>query len=134
MKRNLPALSIALACALGYQGDATADDITIDHSPFVSSASRNDVLADLHAYKLAGVNPWSMGYNPLRSFRSTRTRAEVTAEYLHDRRAVAAMHGEDSGSGWLAQIRTAPVTSAHMAISPARNSRAEPQGASVIVH
>ena len=71
-----------------------------------SQATRTAVQADLGAYKKAGVNPWSTAYNPLKSFQSTRSRAEVTAEYLASRDAVAAMTREDSGSSYLAARRT----------------------------
>lgn len=43
---------------------------------------------------------------PLHRFRSTKTRAEVTAEFLRSRDAVAAMTGEDSGSFHLSQQKT----------------------------
>lgn len=52
-----------------------------------------------------GVSPWSSAYNPLATFKSQRTRAEVTAEYLASRNAVAAFTSEDSGSAFLAQHR-----------------------------
>ena len=107
MKRNLPFASLVAAIALGYSGVARADDITIDPTPFVSTASRADVRAELEAYRKSGVNPWARSYNPLRHFRSERTRAEVTAEYIAERKAVAALNGEDSGSQYLARTRRA---------------------------
>jgi hypothetical protein len=64
--------------------------------------TRAQVQADLATYQKSGVNPWSMSYNPLASFKSERTRAEVQAEYIDSRNAVAAMTGEDSGSAYLA--------------------------------
>ena len=59
------------------------------------------VQAELAAYKSAGVNPWSISYNPLRDFRSTTTREAVTAEYLATREEAHALTSEDSGSEWL---------------------------------
>ena len=53
--------------------------------------------------RATGDNPWSTSYNPLKSFRSERTRAEVTAEYLASRNQVSAFTGEDSGAAYLAQ-------------------------------
>ena len=47
------------------------------------------------------LNPWSSSYNPLKSFRSAKTRAEVTAEYIASRDEVHAFTSEDSGSEWL---------------------------------
>jgi len=87
---------------------AMADDITIDPTPFVSTATRAEVVAELGRFKSAGRSPWSILYNPLATFRSTKTRAEVHAEYLRSRDNVAAMNGEDSGSTLLAR-RPAPV-------------------------
>jgi hypothetical protein len=104
MKRHVHLLAFALAIAgMGYSGITRADDITIDPVPFSSTKSRDEVRAELDAYRKAGVNPWSMGYNPQRYFHSTRTREEVTAEYIRERDAVAAMTGEDSGSVYLAE-------------------------------
>jgi hypothetical protein len=77
---------------------------------FVSTRSRADVQAELVAYKQAGVNPWSIQYNPLRQFKSTATRAEVTAAYIAARDEVAALHGEDSGSSYLAQGPRTPAS------------------------
>lgn len=61
--------------------------------------------AELAQFKQAGTSPWSMPYNPLRSFTSNTTRAEVTAQYMDSRNQVAALNGEDSGSAYLAQYR-----------------------------
>jgi hypothetical protein len=103
MKLHLSATFIAAsALAFGLVGGAHADDITIDPVPFVSTKSRAQVQAELREYKRAGVNPWSMSYNPLASFRSTRSRAEVTGEFLANRDHVRALNGEDSGSAYLA--------------------------------
>lgn len=96
---------IALAIAAIASGAALADDITIDTNPFTSTASRAEVQAELKQYQRSGVNPWSTQYNPLKSFQSTRSRAEVTAEYLASRSRVAAFTGEDSGAAFLAQNR-----------------------------
>ncbi|MGJ0223515.1 hypothetical protein ACQUZK_08955 [Streptococcus pyogenes] len=116
MRRNPSFISIALAaCALGYTGVAGADDITIDPVPFVPSASRAEVRAEMEAFKKSGVNPWSIRYNPTHDFRSARTRAEVTAEYIRERDAVAAMNGEDSGSRYLAEVREAGRSPVYLA-------------------
>ncbi len=116
MRRNLSLCSIAVAAwALGHSGVALADDITIDPVPFVPSASRAEVRADLEAFRKSGVNPWSIRYDPVRNFRSGKTRAEVTAEYIRERDAVAAMNGEDSGSRYLAEMRQAGRSPVHLA-------------------
>ena len=98
---NRYALAIALA-SIAAAGQAFADDITVETTPFVPSLSRAQVQQELAKFKAAGVNPWSQAYNPLKSFRSTASRADVTAEYVRSRDAVAAITGEDSGSAFLA--------------------------------
>ena len=116
MKRSLRLLSLAFfAGAMSHSGLSLADDITVDPVPFVSSASRADVEADLNAYKKSGVNPWSIRYDPLLNHRSNRTRAEVTAEFIAHRGTVAAMTGEDSGSKYLAELRDVGRDSTYLA-------------------
>ncbi|WBY03311.1 DUF4148 domain-containing protein [Ramlibacter tataouinensis] len=95
-------IALALATFVAA-GSAFADDITIDPTPFQSTATRAQVQAELAAYKKAGVNPWSTTYSPLRSFVSTKSRAEVVGEYIQARDRVAAMTREDSGSAYLAR-------------------------------
>ena len=95
-------IAFALATAV-VAGSALADDITIDTTPFQSTATRAQVQADLASYKKAGVNPWSTTYSPLRSFESSKSRAQVSSEYVASRDRVAAMTREDSGSAYLAR-------------------------------
>lgn len=99
---NRYALAIALA-TLAAAGQVFADEVTLDTTPFVSSATRAQVQADLQQFRAAGVNTLADDYNPLRQFRGAKTRAEVTAEFLRSRNVVAAMTGEDSGSFYLSQ-------------------------------
>ncbi len=116
MNRNQRLVTIAfLASALGYSGGAHADDITIDPSPFVSSTSRTEVRAELDAFKKSGINPWATHYDLLRNFKSSKTRAQVTAEYISERDAVASMNGEDSGSNYLAGLRHAERAPVYLA-------------------
>ena len=100
MNRTL--IASVLAIAAGSANVAFADDITIDPHPFTPSLTRGEVQAQLQQYKAAGANPWSTSYNPLARFQSSRTRADVTAEFLQARDEVAALNGEDSGSSWIA--------------------------------
>lgn len=104
-RKTVIALVLASAAAAGnaFAGTSLAGDISVEATPFVSSVSRADVQAELRQYKQAGVNPWSMAYNPLRDFVSTKTRAEVTAELQASRDQVAAFTREDSGSAYLAR-------------------------------
>lgn len=101
---------------------ALADDITIDTTPFVSTATRAEVQAELKAFKQSRVNPWSMQYNPLAHFTSKRTRAEVVAEFMDARDSVAAFNSEDSGSAYLARRDSDASASTRVAGRP-RNSR-----------
>jgi hypothetical protein len=100
MNRFFIASALAVAAAATMSA-ARADDITIDPHPFVSTRSVGEVQQELQQYKAAGVNPWSTSYNPLASFRSTTTRAQVTADFVAARDEVAALGGEDSGSMYL---------------------------------
>jgi hypothetical protein len=94
--------AIALVIATAAAGNAFADDITIDPTPFTSSMSRAEVQADLQQFRQSGVNPWSKSYDPLAGFRSERSLAEVRAEYIAARDVVAAQGSEHGGAMVLA--------------------------------
>ena len=104
-RKTAIALVLASVAAAGnaFAGTALAGDITIDTTPFTSDRTRAEVQAELVQFKQSGVNPWSITYNPQRDFRSTKTRAQVTAEYQASRDQVAAFTREDSGSAYLAR-------------------------------
>lgn len=108
MKFKIASAALAVAAA----GNAFAESPLIVNEPFVSTRTRAEVQAELHAFKQGGVNPWSISYNQLRDFRSNLSREQVVAEYLAARNEVAAMSGEDSGSAHLAQgpARVAPAS------------------------
>jgi len=101
--RNFATARVLAATA--FAGTAFADDITVDNTAFASSKTRAEVQAELAQFKQAGTSPWSIQYNPLKSFKSTASRAEVTAQYIASRDTVNALTGEDSGSTFLAQHR-----------------------------
>ena len=103
MNRNIASALVITFAAVA--GNAFADDITIDTTPFTSTKSRAEVLVDLTQFQQAGNSPWARSYNPLTTFQSTATRAEVVAGYMADRDQVAAFGGEDSGSQYMAQHR-----------------------------
>jgi len=94
---------VVVAAGAAAAVDARADDITVDPTPFVSSVSRAQVNEELRQFRASGVNPWADDYNPVLLARSTRSRADVMAEYRADRSEVAAFTGEDSGSTYLAR-------------------------------
>jgi hypothetical protein len=121
MNRNI-ASALVLAFSAVAAGSAFADDITIDTTPFVSTKTRAEVQADLAQYKKAGVNPWSTSYNPLKTFQSTKTVAQVRAEAIAARNSgeIEALYGEDSGSAYLKQALANPTyRSATLAGTPA---------------
>ena len=96
------ALCLSLA-AVAAAGSALADDITIDPFPFVSTATRAEVMEELRQHRTSGINAHADDYNPLAQFRSTLTRAEVMAQFHASRNEMAAFSGEDSGSVHLAR-------------------------------
>lgn len=111
MNRNF---ALALCIATAAAGNAFADDITVEATPFVSTMSRAQVQEEMMQARAAGIDPWAQDYDHLAAFRSERTRAEVTAEYTAERDNVAALYGEDSGSVLLAR-RDLPAPVAHVA-------------------
>jgi hypothetical protein len=94
--------SILAVTAAAFSVNALAETPGVDNS-FVPQKTRAEVQAELARYKAAGVNPWSTQYNPLRSFRSAASRDAVTAEYIANREAVAALNSE-GGSGTFAAL------------------------------
>ena len=98
MKRTIIAICLAAA------GSAFADDITIEATPFVSTRSRAEVIAEMQQARTE-VNPWADSYDQLQAFHGTMSRAEVVAEYLLSRDEVQAFNGEDSGSMYLMAAR-----------------------------
>ena len=66
---------ITVVLAASFAG-AFADELpALPTDSFVSTKTRAEVQAELAEYQKAGVNPWSICYNPLKSFHSTKTRA-----------------------------------------------------------
>ena len=112
------ALALLLA-ASAAAGNAFADDITVETVPFASTASRAEVVGQLAAFRASGANPWALEFDALAGFKGTRSRAQVTAEYLAERDKVAAFTGEDSGSGYLAQDRDGDAPALRLAGQPA---------------
>ncbi|MDB5873379.1 MAG: hypothetical protein JWQ07_2821 [Ramlibacter sp.] len=106
MNRNIAS---ALVLAAAMTGNAFADDITVDHTPFIAQKSRAEVQAELAQFKAAGVNPWATSYNQLAGFASAKSRLEVASDYIASREAVSALNGEDSGSAYLAKTAARPT-------------------------
>ena len=95
----------ATTAAAAGAGNVLADDIGVDSTPFHSTATRAEVLAELASFSRSATNPWADEYNPLVSMRSEQTRAEVRAQYIAARDQVAALTGEDSGSMTMGRAR-----------------------------
>ncbi|HSV51432.1 MAG TPA: DUF4148 domain-containing protein [Burkholderiaceae bacterium] len=110
MNRNI-ASALVLAFSAVAAGNALADDITIDTTPFVSSKTRAEVQAELVQYKKAGINPWSTSYNPVAYFRAEKSRDQVRTELAAARVSgeLDNLYREDSGSAYLTQVASTPV-------------------------
>lgn len=102
---------ITAVLVAGFAGSALAESpLAVPQAPFASTKTRAEVQAEFVAYQRAGVDPWSIGYNPMHDFRSTTTREAVVAEFIATRGEVDAMTGEDSGSQWFrSAARAAPA-------------------------
>jgi hypothetical protein len=103
-------LFVAALSTAAFAAQADAFDAPEFAKQFNGSKSRAEVQAELGQYKQSRVNPWSTTHNPLASFKSDRTRAQVQADYIASRNRVAAFTGEDSGSSYLAGNRPAQAT------------------------
>lgn len=111
----LAAIAFASVSAGAFANTGLVGDISVETRPFVSTKTRAEVRAELDAYKKSGVNPWARSYNPLAHFKSTRTPEQVAAEYVAHRDAANALHGEDSGSAFLAAQAAAAQQATRMA-------------------
>lgn len=94
-----------LAVAAMASGNAYADDITIDTTPFVSTKTRAEVRAEVmgqaEALRLAS-SEWSM--NQAAQPQSAYTSAQAKADYIASRSEVHALTAEDSGSSYFASL------------------------------
>lgn len=114
MKRNLASAlaigataAIAVAVAALGPGNAYADDITIDTTPFVSSKTRAEVRAEFMGQRplaTADATEWAMQHNEVPHMTSGYTSQQARAEFIASRREVSALTGEDSGSMYLARM------------------------------
>lgn len=96
----------SLAAAAIASGNAYADDITIDTTPFVSTKTRAEVRAGAMGPSLtSAASEWAMQMNDATTPRSAYTRAQARAEYISARDEVNSRNAEDSGSSYLATLR-----------------------------
>ena len=116
MNRKI-ALTFVLASAAATS--AFAETPMVDARPFKASMTREQVQAELQQHRQTGIDVYADGYNPLAGFRSTRTRAEVTAEFMASRDMVSALNSEDSGSRYLARREMPRAVGPQLASLPA---------------
>jgi hypothetical protein len=100
-------IAVTFVLASIAAGAALAETPMVDTKPFQPTLTRAQVQAELAQHRKGGIDRYADGYNQIGEFRSVRTRAEVTAEFLASRDLVSAFTGEDSGSVYLAR-RQAP--------------------------
>ena len=109
--------TLIAAIALVAASSAFAESPLAGNTPFTGAKSRTEVQAELQQYQAAGVNPWDQNYDQLRGLQSTKTRAQVTAEFLQSRDQTAALTREDSGSAYLS-LRTPSIAAPIVAGQP----------------
>lgn len=96
-----------LAVAAIASGNAYADDITIDNTPFVGSRTRADVRAEVTGQSAGPSNSsseWAMQMNQPARLDSGYTSDAAKAEYIAARDEVKALNAEDSGSSYFATL------------------------------
>ncbi|RYF39889.1 MAG: hypothetical protein EOO25_13870, partial [Comamonadaceae bacterium] len=101
MNRSALALAAVLS-TVGFAAQAETPDPSGQYAKAVTqqqAAVQAEGAKSTHAAAPGNsANPWSTRFNQLDGFRSERTRAEVTADYIASRSRVAAFTGEDSGA------------------------------------
>jgi hypothetical protein len=105
-------VAVATIAAAFLSTNAYADDPTIDTTVFVSTKSRAEVRAEVMSQRdqiTAAGGEWAGQQNEQRPFQSAYTAEQVRSEYKAARNEVRMMNGEDSGSSYLAQLRSAPT-------------------------
>ena len=112
-------LTLSAVLLAAFAGSALADDPTVVNDRFTSAKSRAEVNAELSAYRATGVNPWATSYQPLKYFQSSASREAVVADYMASRSEVQALTSEDSGSAYLAQMRSTQLPVSTFAGTPA---------------
>lgn len=125
MNRNLAsALSITTTAAAVFAaaaiaaGNAYADDITIDNTPFVSTKTRAEVRAEVMGqseFLRVASSEWSMQLSQETQPKSTYTREQAKADYIAARDEVKARTAEDSGSSYFAALPRGSAPSVFMA-------------------
>jgi hypothetical protein len=106
------------AVAAIASGNAYADDITIDDTPFVSTRTRAEVRAEVIGQSESLRNAsseWAMQMNEPARPNSAYTREAAQAEYIASRDEVNARNAEDGGSSYFAALPRSTGASLFMA-------------------
>jgi hypothetical protein len=117
-------IAIAAAATLAatlMSGNARAEGPIGDLRIAVGARSVDDVKAEVRMHRAqitSQSGEWTQQQSTELPTASGYTRANARADYLAAREAVRAMNAEDSGSGYLAQMR--PRAPLHMASTAAR--------------
>ena len=115
---GIAAVATLAATSIAFTpGDALADDITMDTMKFVSSASRDDVRAIVKAQPalvLQAASEWALQDNRAPRVQSAYTGAQARAAFIIERREVAALNAEDSGSNSPWVLKSRPADTATM--------------------
>ena len=122
MDRNLASVLVlastavlAVVLAATGSGNAYADDITVDTTPFTSTKTRAEVQSELFsqaAQARSGAREWAMQSNHQLAPKSDWSRQQAQAEYKASRAYVSAVSGEDSGSAYFIKSASARGASA----------------------
>lgn len=104
MTTNRLAVIAALSFA-AVAAQAETPDLSGQFATRVQSTTARAQVVQAAQAPRQGVSPWSIQYNPLATFKSQKSRAEVRDELLRNRDAVTALTAEDSGSAYLATQR-----------------------------
>jgi hypothetical protein len=95
------------AIAAIVSGNAYADDITIDDTPFVSTKTRAEVRAEVigqsESLRTAS-SEWAMQMNEPAQPNSAYTREAAQAEYIASRDEVNSRNAEHGGSSYFAAL------------------------------
>ena len=108
----------ALCVAAIASGNAYADDITVDNTPFVSSRTRAEVQAEVMGQSellRTASGEWATQLTQAPQPQSAYTRAQAKAEYIASRSEVNALTAEDSGSSYFARLPRGMSTSVILA-------------------
>ena len=105
-------VAFATIAAAFLSSNAYAETPTIDTTVFVSTLSRAEVRAEVMSHRdqvTAAGGEWATQQNEQRPFQSAYTAEQIRSEYKAARNEVRMMNSEDSGSSYLAQLRSAPT-------------------------